>query len=229
MERNRGSQVLAIVALLLAVGGLSLGFAAFSETLTIKSSAEVKPANDFNVDFLSQTNAETTTVAGVVSGETGATAGEATINNATNAPTIGGLKANFTKPGQTVTYTFDVANTGKLQAYLKKVTFAAPAKTCTANATNTSGTGTATDSLVQAACEDISIKISVDGTEYATTTAVSDGTGLAPVDGNGAVVAAGKKEVVVTITYAADGDRADGDFTVAFGDISLDYNSVKGA
>ena len=123
MERRRGSQVLAIVALLLAVGGLSLGFAAFSETLTIRSSAEVKPEDEFNVDF-QNTDGTTTALAGVASGETGATSVSATYDNATDNPTIGGLKANFTKPGQTVTYTFRVDNVNKIKAYLKSVTFA---------------------------------------------------------------------------------------------------------
>ena len=35
MERDRNSKILAIIALTVAVIGLSLGFAAFSQTLTI--------------------------------------------------------------------------------------------------------------------------------------------------------------------------------------------------
>ena len=35
MEKDRGTKVIAIVALIVAVVGLSLGFAAFSSTLTI--------------------------------------------------------------------------------------------------------------------------------------------------------------------------------------------------
>ena len=34
------------------------------------------------------------------------------------------------------------------------------------------------------------------------------------------------EEVVVTIEYASNASRADGDFEVAFGDIILTYNSV---
>ena len=37
MEKKRGNQAMAIAALFIAVIGLSLGFAAFSTTLTIKS------------------------------------------------------------------------------------------------------------------------------------------------------------------------------------------------
>ena len=233
MERRRGSQVLAIVALLLAVGGLSLGFAAFSETLTIRSSAEVKPEDEFNVDF-QNTDGTTTALAGVASGETGATAGSATYDNATDNPTIGGLKANFTKPGQTVTYTFRVANVNKIKAYLKSVTFANATgsdtyKKCEANATNTSGdtSTTATPALVNAACNGISMTVKVGETTYSSSQTVTGDGGLLPVDAQGNVVTGGSAPVVVTITYAANAERADGDFTVTFGDVSLGYSSVS--
>ena len=43
LEKNRGSRVIAIIALIVAVLGLTIGFAAFSSTLNISSSANVKP------------------------------------------------------------------------------------------------------------------------------------------------------------------------------------------
>ena len=50
MEKNRQIKILSIVALVLAIAGMSLGFAAFSSTLTISSSATVTPnSNDFKV------------------------------------------------------------------------------------------------------------------------------------------------------------------------------------
>ena len=52
MEKDRRARVVAIAALLVGVVGLSLGFAAFTNTLTIKSSAEVKVGDSvFNVYF----------------------------------------------------------------------------------------------------------------------------------------------------------------------------------
>lgn len=215
MEKNRRAQLMAIVALLLAVGGLSLGFAAFSQTLTIKSSAAVTPdANTFNVIF-TNTDESGTSVTPTLAPTTGFTADTATINNSNHD--ITGLKANFTAPGQTATYTFKAKNTGELLAYLNGVTFnnvsgssPAAAKVCTP------GTDT-TAALVTAACDDISISVQVGSQTYtASNGSISSHT-----------LAVGASEnVVVTITYAAGGDRADGDFTVAFGDISLLYGSV---
>lgn len=34
------------------------------------------------------------------------------------------------------------------------------------------------------------------------------------------------EKIIVEIEYAVDGDTADGQFSVQFGDISLNYNSV---
>ena len=49
---NRSSKVIAIVGLIAGVVGLSLGFAAFSNTLTIKAAADVTPDQaTFNVDL----------------------------------------------------------------------------------------------------------------------------------------------------------------------------------
>ena len=54
MEKNRTVQLIATLALVVGVIGLSIGFAAFSNTLKIKSSATVAPDKDtLNVDFSS--------------------------------------------------------------------------------------------------------------------------------------------------------------------------------
>ena len=68
MEKDRGTKAIAIVALLIGVVGLSVGFAAMSSTLTIESSADVAPSeNDFTVQFsTSSTTIAGTTVNGVV-------------------------------------------------------------------------------------------------------------------------------------------------------------------
>ena len=88
MEKDRRARFIAIAALLVGVIGLSLGFAAFSNTLTIKSSAEVNvDPNTFNVDFADSTgDTSATTVTPTLTPATGEPAGftgsNATINNA---------------------------------------------------------------------------------------------------------------------------------------------------
>ena len=100
---ERSSKIIAVAALCVAVVGLTLGFAAFSNTLTIESSANVKPdASTFNVDFSSSNSAlENNPVAPVLEPGT-LNAGSATISNVGN-PTISGLEVEFTEPGQKAT------------------------------------------------------------------------------------------------------------------------------
>ena len=217
MEKNRGSKIVAVIALCIAVAGVTLGFAAFSNTLNIKPSASVNPsASTFNVDFSSSSSSVTTTAVTPTKNPTSLVAGDATINNSGSSPEISGLTATFTEPGQDVTYTFYVHNVGEYIAYLKSITYGNAAggstfRKCTA------GSGT-TDSLVQAACDDITVSVKV-GSDAAVTATKSGITGHSlAIDNN--------ETVVVKIAYAAGGDRADGDFTVAFGDIALLYSTV---
>lgn len=220
MEKDRNTKVIAIVALLVGVVGLSLGFAAFSNTLTISSSAEVTPsAEDFNVDFSATTSGNVSTDPVVpVLNPTGVTGFEATngaIDNS-GSPTITNLHATFTEPGQTATYTFSSKNIGKYIAYLKSVVFE-PVTGESVTKKCTPGTGT-TAALVNDACNDITLSVKV-GSESATTASLANITGHSlAIDAN--------EEVTVTISYAQDGHRADGDFTVAFGDVVLTYSSV---
>ena len=214
MERDHSPKIIAIVSLCVAIVGLSIGFAAFSNNLTIKSNATVTPnASDFDVNFsTSNTSEQNGTVGGV--GTNSATAEDATIDNS-NSPTINGLKANFTEPGQKVTYSFYAHNAGKYVAYLNNVTYAnvsgkTATKVCTA------GTGTDT-TMVEAACNGISVSVKVGNDTY---------TGSMDSITNHKLELDAYEEVVVTIEYASNASRTDGDFEVAFGDITLTYDSV---
>ena len=214
MERDRSAKIIAIVALCVAVAGLSIGFAAFSNDLKIESSAKVSPnQNDFDVNFSASNTSELDGTVSAV-GTNSATGEDATINNSAS-PTITGLKANFTEPGQKVTYSFYVHNAGKYAAYLNNVTYAnvsgkTATKICTA--------GVGTDAtMVEAACNGISVSVKVGNDTY---------TGSMDSISNHLLAINAYEPVVVTIEYNSGASRADGDFEVAFGDITLTYDSV---
>ena len=214
MERDRSAKIIAIVALCVAVAGLSIGFAAFSNNLKIESSAKVSPnQNDFDVNFSASNTSELDGTVSAV-GTNSATGEDATIDNSAS-PTITGLKANFTEPGQKVTYSFYAHNAGKYAAYLNNVTYAnvsgkTATKICTA--------GVGTDAtMVEAACNGISVSVKVGNDTY-TKSMDSISNHLLAINAY--------EPVVVTIEYNSGASRADGDFEVAFGDITLTYDSV---
>ena len=156
MERSRRFKVLSIIALVVAIAGMSLGFAAFSATLNISSSATVTPSSsNFSVGFYPS---EIPTLDdGVI---TPVTSGGATGNNVSLSPastTISGLKANFTEPGQTIEYSFYVGNEGEYDAYLRAINFLNVSGK-TSNKVCTPGTGT-TATLVEATCEAITMTV----------------------------------------------------------------------
>lgn len=214
MDRDRSTKVIAIVALCVAVFGLSVGFAAFSNDLTIKSEATVKPnASDFDVNFSSSDTSETDGTVTATS-TAGVTAQDATINNAT-APTISGIKVEFTEPGQSAKYSFFAHNAGKYNAFLNNVTFK-NAKDANANIACVAAEGTNAN-MVASACQGISIKVKVGTTTFAEPT---------PTITSHELTIDQYEPVEVTIEYRTGAARADGDFQVNIGDIVLTYGSV---
>ena len=107
MEKNRTGQIVTIIALIVGVVGLSIGFAAFSSALNIQASANVKPdSNTMNVDFSSSMAAvETNDIIPTTTPEVGIESTAAKIDN-TADPTIKNLSATFTEPGQKAVYDF---------------------------------------------------------------------------------------------------------------------------
>lgn len=225
MEKDRSSKVVAVAALLVAVVGLSVGFASFSRTLNIESSAEVSPVNNFNVVFSSEDDEVLTgPIAPTLTPDTE----DASVISASNAiidndgnPTISDLAVNFSEPGQKAEYNFYV-HPSVFDAYLRSVTFNSVAgdtktKVCTAKDTEDT-----TASTVEAACESISLKVELTDSNNTVTpfTATNDA-----VKGH-KVTKDTYAPVKVTIEYAANGAVADGDFTVKFGSVVLGYSTV---
>ncbi|MBR6690955.1 MAG: hypothetical protein IKL65_06440 [Bacilli bacterium] len=227
MEKGRSSKVVAIVALCVAVVGLSLGFAAFTSNLTIKSSATVTPDDStFNVAFSKVSgevvNGAVSGVATTANGETAVlpTAADATIADVDGVSVISGLKATFTEPGQTVTYSFYAVNDGLYDAYLNTVEFenAVSAEGADLGSFKVCTPGATTDAtMVTNACANINVSVQVGNDTFT----VEDHALAAKHQLNKNA----SEEVVVTLTYTGTA-LADGDFEVAFGDINLTYDSV---
>lgn len=216
----RKKQNITIIALVVAIVSLGIGFAAFSTTLNISSSASVSPnRNDFIIAFSVyddsyDLNVDQLDLFGVESGGAIADDSRTTVSGGL----VSDLKAIFSSFGQSVTYKFYVHNAGQYDAYLRGVTYTAldngNYKKCSAS---TSDSTKATDSLVQAACEGIRITISIGGTTYEV--------GSTNISGH-ILPKGGVEEVIFKMEYVDGASLADGPFNVEFSNFKFDYSTV---
>ncbi len=115
MEKERGFRIIAVIALMVAVVGLTIGYAAYSSTLKITGTAKVDPAV-WNVKF-AYSNASDTALTGTKTGSAHIGT-EATLTDTQ----VSGFDVTLKAPGDSVTYNFLVANTGTLNAELSTFT-----------------------------------------------------------------------------------------------------------
>ena len=119
MERNRKIKILSLVALIVAVLGLGVAFAALSSQLTINGSAKAQ-AGSWNIHFAKTLDMPTQTT------------GDASFTEPTLSDTsILGFKATVTKPGDSVTYYFDIVNSGTVDALVESYVFESGYRDCT--------------------------------------------------------------------------------------------------
>lgn len=236
MEKNNGVRMLAAFALVVAVAGLSLGFAAFSTSLKIDTAANVTAGtNNWNVGFSTDgtTVEDPTTARTVAANETGnpgiIDVKKYTISQNTNATLS-------TTTGSSVSYDLSILNKGSVNAYLDSVDFDGVTVTCT-NATGSTstvieGTADAGTSVIGGNSTTISdtdcakmfgVSLELDGTTYSSTPASVTASTIAPN---------GSAPVTLTVSYLDTADaRAvaatlDGDIVVNIGSISVVYTST---
>jgi hypothetical protein len=170
MEKNRQIKMMFIVALVLSVTAMTLGFAAFSTTLSISSSASVTPSSDdFKMTIYGykmscsptkgMANCLThSTLSYAITNTLNAT--PATIDNTTGVISdIGITIADFVRDTvlSDTSYVFLLKNDGKYNIYLNQNDLSTNGdifKTCTPLEDTSS-------SLVEQACNDFSILISL--------------------------------------------------------------------
>ena len=208
MEKQRQIKILSIVALVLAISAMTLGFAAFSTTLNISSSASVTPNSaDFAVKFsTSQTSLVVNDVNPNTSGSNVLATKGKIVNG--NNPTLSNISVTFTSPGQYATYVVYARNEGEYTAYLNNINFLGE-KFCIADEETT-------ESLVQSACDSITLTVLQGAGAYKETTSISN----YPIEKNNSDM------IVVRIMYDGNGTSVDGPFKIILPSISLVYSTV---
>ena len=121
MEKTRKIKIISLCALLVAVLGLTVAFASLSQTLTINGSAAVDAAS-WDIHF-EKTSGKETEVKGA------ARFTEPTLNGTT----IENFSATLTKPGDSVTYYFDIVNNGTVDAVVSSYDFPLAIRECLKN------------------------------------------------------------------------------------------------
>ena len=106
MERNRSLRVMAIIGIIVALVGLTVGYSTLQQTLLINAKTKVKGANwSVHFDTTSLSEAAIVGSAEVVAPAT------ISVTNIT-------LDVSLVQPKDSITYTFDVVNDGSLDAKL---------------------------------------------------------------------------------------------------------------
>lgn len=216
MEKNRQIKMMFIVALVLSVTAMTLGFAAFSTTLNISSSASVTPnSDDFKVQIFGINGDNVVPI--VYQSTTGSTNGYISDDGMF----ITGINVVLSKPGDRVSYSFIVRNTGKYDAYLKSFRGTKIGPNGELFRCVPTGSNRISDNLLEGACN--SVKLTYGVYDYET------GESLLSYEqqGNGIKISPGESIIVgLTYKYAEDGVYADGDFNVEIGDLYIDATSA---
>lgn len=210
MRSERRKKLIILTLLLVGVCTISIGFAAFSTTLTIEPGLAVTPDEGaFSVKFSSSPTELATNPVTPSNKSSGLRTTDAQITNSVS-PTIGGYSAIFTQENQFVTYSFYVRNTGHYTAYLNSISFDTD-KSCTAKP----GTN---DTSVNDNCDNVNIITTV---KVGNTTATSSMLNI-----TGETLEPNESEFVqVTFRYVGGGMLIDGDFSIELPSVTLYYSS----
>ena len=221
-----------VAALIVAVLSLSIGFAAFSNSLNIKSSANVNPSDkDFKIVFSKERD---TFVSGNEIINATGDINENTKKGSINATgdTLYNLETEFTTPGESVEYSLYIKNIGAYNAVLNKLEIEEAELTSDITVDNyyivDNGSvkcyakkdpqNKANEQLLKEACNNIKLKVKLQQESvYITSTKEFDSY----------VINKGESEsVTVTLEYTGD-TVADTGFNVVFGSVKMNYATTK--
>lgn len=195
MENDRGFKVIAIIALLIAVVGLSIAYAGYTATLTVTGTATVKASWDVKWTDLD---------GGAATGYANVTG--KTLAVASDGQSISGIIGTLKAPGDTIKYTWNASNDGEIDATLTGVSLGS--LSC---APVTGGSKTATQEQADALCAKLSVAFTYDSAAVTAST-------------TGDLMAGNSKPVTMTITYAEGAPAViEGDVEVTLSTTSFNY------
>ena len=209
---KRKTKIITIVALVIAIFGMTLGFAAFSTTLNISTSATVAPnSEDFKINFIG------------IDGDNIVKVVDATIKTenamiSDDGQSITGINANLGKPGDYVVYKVYIENNSDYDAYfhgilIDNVEGHSSIRKCTP-------VGDTNLDLLNAVCPKIGFQFSLQG---------DDGSSLYVngVENKNYYMKKGSRHLLaIRYIYVPDAGYVDGPFNVEYGKINFSYSTV---
>ena len=227
MEKDRDSKLIAIIALIVSIASLSIGFAALAKDVDIVfSNTNTSISGDLDMKIYGYDtesdgyNFDSKVVKPALTSISNIEASPLIISE--DNSTISGGSVTLNNPGQSVKYRFGIHNNSEYVAYIKSIDFLGYGgtnefKVCTA----LSGTE---QTLVDEACDDININFSMaDGFVKFDDVTVKDWTW-----NNVGLSRKTITNVEMSITYNADAVVPNGDFKINFGDIKFSFSSISG-
>lgn len=218
MEKNNG-KIIALVALIVAVIALAIGFAAFSDALTIDGSATVEAANAFDdaTNDLAYVSASPECHITGTSSDTSTTPYTA---GTASGDTWSGISVPLTTENPSVTCTAKVKNKTQYTAYLKKIATQSGI-TCASSGANQA---TNESNICGAVNVDVQVgSVATDKISFGTSATKNEST-------TGSIAKAGDTgdEATVTVVITYDGTTpADEDVVVTLPTITHEYSSAQ--
>lgn len=215
MEKSY-SKIWVIVALVISVLALSIGFAAFSTSLVVNENENVTvtPFDNFKNTVVFDASSVNCTVS-KGNDDSGASV-EATGTFDSNSTVWQGLKVKLTTPGDKVTCTVGIKNNGEYNAYLKSVKF---------NTLLSCSSTTAGNVYTAQICAESGINASAKVSGYQATVNKVTQVNKTGIASNNELASKGSSSLEVVIDYPSSAPFADEDVNVTIPQITLDYSS----
>lgn len=115
MEKDRRTKILSVVAIIIALLGISISYAAMSTTMDIKGIANLDNGGSWDIHFANLSNVKTT-----------GSAIEKKSPVIKNDSYIGDFDIVFKKQNDSIEYDFDIVNDGTIDAKLSSLTYLHP-------------------------------------------------------------------------------------------------------
>ena len=226
MEKNDG-KIVAVIALVIAVVALSVGFAAFADQLTISGTATIEKASDtFEGSF--QYDEDFAPTCKVVGAQENLTLSSPYSPGTVSGDTWTGISVPLSTGAYSVVCTARVINTSAYTAYLTRLGVSGGIQCSTvASGANAASNTTAVCARVSGTVQIGSSSVNSLTFNENSTSSTATTTGLTASVSN--VTNSNTETVTVTITFDDNNGAVvpDGDITVTLPTISHDYSTVQ--